>query len=453
MKAEEKIIDFVCDRRFEDLPKSALETIKNQLLAITGTTLAGATEDGCEEAVRFYQKLGGKREATVLVYGGKIPAHDAAFVNAAMARALDFCDAIAPGPHIGAALIPASLALSELVGGISGRDFLASLVIGAEVAARLNLSEAAYNGFDPTGICVIFGVASAASRILGLSREETWNALALSFNRCGGSFQSHIGGSLAVRFVQGWVSQGAIVCARLASEGITGPKNFLEGVYGYLHLYGKNLFKSEDIVADLGQRYALENIVFKKYPCCGLTQGPTDVTLQLMAEEKISAEDIDRIHITVPPYTHKLVGHEFKIGDNPRVDSQFSIQYCVANALVRGSSSLDHFGESAVRDEKVLEIVGKIKVIPDEAMEARGHTPLDMRVWTREGRELFRQMDIAPGFPGNPLTHEDHQRRFQDCLNFAKKPVSEERATELISFIQDFEKVKDVRKFVKLLLL
>jgi 2-methylcitrate dehydratase PrpD len=117
MKAEEKIIDFVCNRRFEDLPKSALETIKNQFLAITGTTLAGATEDGCEQAVRFYRMLGGKEEATILVHGGKIPAHDAAFVNAAMARALDFCDAIAPGPHIGAALIPASLALSELVGG------------------------------------------------------------------------------------------------------------------------------------------------------------------------------------------------------------------------------------------------------------------------------------------------------------------------------------------------
>jgi 2-methylcitrate dehydratase PrpD len=296
-------------------------------------------------------------------------------------------------------------------------------------------------------------VASSASRILGLSREETWNTLALSFNRCSGSFQSHIDGSLGVRFVQGWVSQGAVLCARLASEGITGPKNFLEGVYGYLHLYGKNLFKGEDIVADLGQRYALENIVFKKYPCCGLTQGPTDVTLRLMAEEKVSAEDIDRIHITVPPYTHKLVGHEFKIGANPRVDSQFSIQYCVANALVRGSSRLDHFEESTVRDKKVLELVRKIKVIPDEAMEARGHTPLDMRVWTREGREFFRQMDIAPGFPGNPLTQEDHQRRFQDCLNFAKKPVSKERETELISFIQDFEKVKDVRKFIQLLLL
>ena len=173
MKAEEKIVDFVCDTRFKDLPQAVLRTIKNQLLAVTGTTLAGATEDGCEQAVRFFRELGGKEEATILVHGGKIPAHDAAFVNGTMARALDFCDAIAPGPHIGAALVPASLALAELVGGLSGQNFLAALVIGDEVAARMNLSEAAYNGFDPTGICVIFGVASAASKILRLSKQET----------------------------------------------------------------------------------------------------------------------------------------------------------------------------------------------------------------------------------------------------------------------------------------
>jgi 2-methylcitrate dehydratase PrpD len=453
MKTEEKLVDFICRTRFEDLPQEALKTIKSQLLAVVGTTLAGANEEGCEQAVRFYKDLHGKEEATIFVYGGKIPAHDAAFVNATMARALDFCDAIAPGPHIGAALIPASLALVELVGGVKGQDFLTDLVVGAEVAARLNLSEAAYNGFDPTGVCVIFGVASAASRILGLSMEETWNALALSLNRCGGSFQNNIDGSLGVRFVQGWVSQGAVICARLASKGITGPKNFLEGVYGYLHLYGRRLFKGEEILADLGDRYALQNIVFKKYPSCGLTQGPTDVMLRLMEEENVTAEDIDQILISVPPYTHKLVGHEFKIGENPKVDSQFSIPYCIANALARGSSRLDHFEENQVRNEKVLGLTKKITVIADEAMEARGHTPLDMHVRTRDGRKLFRQIDIAPGFPGNPLSEEDHEKRFQDCLDFAKKPVSRKRATQIVSLIRDLEELDDAREFIELLLI
>jgi 2-methylcitrate dehydratase PrpD len=453
MNAEKKLVDFICDTRFDDLPRSALETIKNQFLAVAGTTLAGASEEGCLQAVRLYKDFAGKGEATILVHGGRIPAHDAAFLNAAMARALDFCDAMAPGPHIGAALVTASLAAAELKGGMNGQDFIAALTIGAEVAARLNLSEAAYDGFDPTGICVIFGVATAVSRILGLSKEHTWNALALAFNRCGGSFQSNIDGSLAVRFVEGWVSQGGLICARLASQGVTGPSNFLEGVYGYLHLYGRDLFAGEDIVADLGGPYALEGMVFKKYPSCGLTQGVTDLTLRLAAEEKVSPGAVDRILITVPPYAHKLVGHEFKIGENPRVDAQFSIQYCVANALVRGGSSLEHFKEENVRDGQVLDLARRIRVVPDEAMEARGHTPVDMRVWTRDGRELFRPMDIAPGFPGNPLKQEDHEKRFRDCLAFMKNRIAEDKAHRLVSLIRALEDVDDVRKFVELLLI
>ncbi len=452
MKSEEKLVDFICNAKFEGFPESALRTVKNQFLAIAGTTLAGACEDGCEEAIRFYRELGGKEEATVLVHGGKLPAHDTAFVNAVMARALDLCDSIAPGPHIGAALIAGALAAAELKGGMSGKDFFTAITVGSEVAVRLNLSEKAYDGFDPTGICVIFGVTAAVSRVLSLSKQETWNALALAFNRCGGSFQSHVDGSLGVRFVQGWVAQGGVICARLASRGITGPKNFLDGVYGYLHLYGKDLFRGEQILEDLGKRYILENMVFKKYPSCALTQGPTETILQLAAEENLTAADIDRIDIRVPPYTYKLVGHEFELGENPRVNAQFSIRFCVANALVRGCSSLEHFEESRMRDADVLELAKKVTVIPDETLEARGHTPMDMRVRTKDGRELFRQLDIGPGFPGNPLTAEDHEKRFRDCLSFARKKISDEKATRIISAIENLDKVEDIREFVDLLM-
>ena len=211
MKAEAQLVSFIHDTRFAEIPLAALKTVKHQVLAVIGTTIAGATADGCETAVQLYRELGGKQEATILVHGGRIPAQDAAFVNGVMARALDFCDALAPGPHPGSAVIPAALAASELAGQCSGQEFITAVAIGTEVAARLNLSEAAYDGFDPTGICVPFGAAAAAARILGLSQKEIWNALALAFNSCGGSFQSHIDGSLGVRFVQGRVAQSGVM--------------------------------------------------------------------------------------------------------------------------------------------------------------------------------------------------------------------------------------------------
>ena len=452
MKAEEKLVNFVHDTRFGDIPPAALKTVKHQVLAVIGTTIAGATADGCAAAIQLYKELGGEEEATILVHGGRIPAHGAAFVNGVMARALDFCDSIAPGPHPGSAVIPAALAASELKGGCSGQDFLTAVAIGTEVAARLNLSEAAYDGFDPTGICVPFGAAAAAARILGLNQKEIWNALALAFNDCGGSFQSHIDGSLGVRFVQGRVAQSGVMSARLASKGITGPRNFLDGVYGYYHLYGKDTATGETALSGLGSGYHLLGLVFKRYPSCALTAGSTEVILRLMGEEGLHADGIERIDITVPPYTYKLVGHPFEIGDNPKVNAQFSIQYCVANALLRKSSKLFHFEEDSIKDPRIAALTKRINIIEDRALEARGHTPLDMRVVTRSGKEYFRTLDVAPGFPGNELSQGDHEERFWDCIEFAGQRIARESAEKIVSLVNGIEALEDIRTMISLLL-
>ena len=92
--------------------------------------------------------------------------------------------------------------------------------MGTEVASRLN-AVSVYDGFDPTGVCTIFGAAAIAGRILGLDAKQMKDALALAFNKAGGSMQSNIDGSLAVRVIQGFVSQSGIVCAQLAQDGIS----------------------------------------------------------------------------------------------------------------------------------------------------------------------------------------------------------------------------------------
>jgi 2-methylcitrate dehydratase PrpD len=452
MQVEKALVDYIVHTDLGGIPKEPIDTIRKMILTVLGTTIAGSRAEGCEPLVRFYKAMGGKEEATIFIHGGRIPAQNAVLVNSAMARALDFDDAMAPGIHIGASAVPTAFATAELAGGCSGKDLLTALVLGVETAARLNLTESTYDGFDPTGICTVFASTVTASRILGLSESETWNALALAFNRSSGSFQSNIDGSLAVRVIQGWASQSGIMCSQFARVGITGPKNFLEGVYGYFHLYGRDKINPGSILEGLGNRFELENIVFKKYPSCGATLGSTEVILDIMKERHLVAEKIDRVEVTVPPYTYKLVGHSFKIGDNPRVNAQFSIQYCVANALVRGGSKLDHFEESAVRDPNIMALSKKIQVISDPKLDERGHTALDMRVITNDGKEHFTQIDIAPGFPGNPLTRKEHEQHFWDCIKFSGGLLPQDSTDEIVSQISRFEQLDDVRILIPLLL-
>jgi 2-methylcitrate dehydratase PrpD len=434
---ERQLAEFAIGLQPEQIPADVQRVVQRMVMAVIGTGIAGAGEDGVGALHTLLSQAGGAEQATTLVFGRKLPAAAAAQFNGTMCRALDFCDAMAPGPHIGAALFPAALAAAEAVGGCRGDIFMAALVAGAEISSRLNLSEAQYDGFDPTGIAVVFSATAAASRILGLTVEQTHHALALAFNRCGGSFQSHVDGSLGVRIVQGWVAQAGVQCAQMAQLGMTGPTNFLTGHYGYAHLYGRDTLDLNAVGAGLGTEWKVHRVVFKKYPSCGVTQGVTELTLALMHEQGLQAQDVSDVEVRLPPYAHRLVGHPFRIGSNPRVDAQFSAAYCVANALIRGSSNLQHFTPAQVHDEHVQALARRIRVVADPALDARGHTAVDLDVQTTDGRWHRRALDIAPGFPGADLTY----------------PLSPAQVDTLLDKVSNLTRLTDVRVLLESLLL
>ncbi len=458
MEAEKKLAQYVSEAEYSELPGESVDIIKKVILTVLGTTIAGATAEGCNTLVTQVEEWAGKEEATILVYGGKVPAYNAALVNSVMARALDFCDAMSPGIHIGSSSVPTALATAELVGGCSGKEFLTALVLGTEIAARIN-SVSDYDGFDPTGVCSIFAATAVAGRILRLNSQQMLNALALGFNKAGGSFQSNIDGSLAVRVIQGFVSQGGIICAQLAHRGITGPKNFLEGTYGYFHLYAKDKCDPQALIGELGKRFEINKTIFKKYPSCGCTLASTDAALDLVKEKDLIAENIAHVDIKVSPYAYKLGGHPFEVGDNPKVNAQFSIQYCVANALLRGSSKLPHFDEASVIDDKVLELVRKIHVSDDPSLGAperqeaspSTHLSVRMKVATKEGSVYHKAVDIPRGNPRNPLVEKEHMERFRDCVDYADTRIPEPNIEKVVSLIARLENVEDIRSLIPLL--
>src|SRR3989304_4599243 len=152
MQTEQRLAQYALESAYRDLPESAIAVAKNVVLTVLGTTIAGARAEGCEALVR---------------------------------------QALAP---------------AELAGGCSGKEFLAALVAGSEIAMRLN-AISIYDGFDPTGVCTVFATTAIAGRLIGLDARGLHDALALAFNRAGGSMQSNIDGALAVRVIQGFVSQ------------------------------------------------------------------------------------------------------------------------------------------------------------------------------------------------------------------------------------------------------
>jgi 2-methylcitrate dehydratase PrpD len=451
MSIEQQFADFACTLQAREVPADARRIVRQVLLAATGAAVAGAGEDGIAPLRELLRERGGAAQATSFVFGDSLPAGAAAQLNGTMCRALDYCDAMAPGIHIGSSLIPAALAAAELAGGCSGAEFLAALAAGAELSSRLNLSESQYDGFDPTGIAVVFAPAAAAARILKLTPQQTLHALALAFNRCGGSFQSNIDGSLAVRAIQGWVAETGVACAQMAQRGFTGPENFLGGIYGYGYLYGRGRLDLPALAEGLGRDWRLLKMMFKKYPSCGATQGLTELVVQLVAELDLRPEQVKSVRVVLPPYSFKLVGQPWRIGANPRVDAQFSAQYCVANAIVRRSSTLQHFRVEAVRDAAVGRLIARVAVEGDAALNPRGHTAVDVHLHTVDGKLHQRSLDIAPGFPGNALSDAQQRARFDACMDYAPQPLPAAQRAAFLQAVAQIDELPDARALLGLL--
>ncbi|MFF9217150.1 MmgE/PrpD family protein [Streptomyces viridosporus] len=447
---EERIARFVAHTRAAEIPAEVLGTAHQVLRTVCGTAVAGAAQDGIAELRQLVVTQGGRAEARSFVHGDHLPAQSAALLNGSMARALDYCDTMVPGLHLGSSVVPAALAAAELRGGCTGDEFLAALAVGLETGVRFNLTEEQYGGLDPTGVAGLMGATAAAARAAGLDAERTLHALALSFNRCAASFQSNVDASLAVRLIQGWTAASAVQSVQFARAGLTGPRHFIAGPFGYARLYARGERSAESFADRLGRHYGLEGIFFKKYPSCGLTQGITESALLALSEGSVNAREIERVDVFLPDFAFKLIGKPFEAGTNPRVNAQFSAQYCAANALERGSSSLKHFEPEQVAELSASAMISRIHVHFDPGLT--GHSASRFELRTAGGGRWARTLEIGPGYPGNPLTAEEHLHGFDDCVGYAPWGLRPEQVRDLKRMTADLAEVRDVRAVVSALI-
>jgi len=76
----------------EEVASSAIEKAKRMALDSIGCAIAGCKQPGVGPVLEQMSDWGGKAEASVLVYGGQLPAPNTAFVNSTMIHAFDFDD-------------------------------------------------------------------------------------------------------------------------------------------------------------------------------------------------------------------------------------------------------------------------------------------------------------------------------------------------------------------------
>lgn len=454
MDSTGEIVDCLARVDFSQLPHEAVAAAKEDILDTLGTIVGGSARPGCPAVVELAREWGGKPEATVLVYGDRLPANLAALANACMGHALDYDDTfdMTTPLHAGVSVLPASFAVAERIGGVSGAELITAVTAGVELMCRLSrASTGGLQGWHLTSVYGFLGSALAAGKLLGLSAEQLSNALGIAYAQASGNLRCVDEGALTKRFQAGIAAQGGVLSALLAERGFTGAKAILESEHGLFEVYHHGIFDAQPLTADLGAKFDIANLSFKPWPCCRYTHSYITATLALVKEHGITANDVETV-VVGPP----VLCEPWDIKRRPRtfVDAQFSVPYTVAVAIARGKVTIGDFTDEAIRDEVVLGLTSKVTArdLPEVmAGFSKRITPALVEIHTTDGSRLSRWVEHAYGHPQNRMSTPDLANKFRDCAAWAGRTLEPQAVEEVITSVQNLERIADVRILSKLL--
>ncbi len=444
--------------RYEDIPGDAVESAKREVLDSLATALGGSSKAGVRELVDMVREWGGSEQSTVIAYGVKCPAPNAAQVNGTMIHALDYDDGHQVAlVHIGCVAVSTCFAAAERMGKVSGKELITSLALGGDFLARLGLASkpggsALSAGWHPTTLFGFLGAAAMSGKIFGLDEERMTNALGLAYHQCGGAGSGVGDGALAKRMGPGLAAKAGITSALMAERGITGERDPLEGRTGLFNTYMGGDYDVKILTADLGKRFEGVNIGDKPYPCCGLTHACIDAALALMSKYDIKAEQIRNITVYGGDPVYGLSQPpEIKLAPRTITDAQFSVPWVVATALVKGKVTVDDFTEEALKRQDILNVTKKITARLDTAMNRHGVGPGGVIITMNDGTEYKEEVEHCLGSVERPMTFEDCTRKFRECAACSIKPLHADKVDKVIEMISQLEKLDDATEIIKIL--
>lgn len=443
--------EFALQLRYEDIPEGVIREAKRFLLDSVGCALAALRNEDMLAMHRFIEALGGREEATVIGSGHRTNAANAGLLNALLIRALDYNDIYwEQDPSHPSDLIGAVLAAGE-ANSVSGREALVALVLAYEFEIRW--CRAAHPGIREIGwhhaSLTQFVSPLVAGRLYGLNSDQMVAALGIA-----GSSHFTLGGVVAGHLTHmknaadPLAVQAGLFAAQMAKEGIGGPTHVLEGKEGLVEVIHDVQWNLEALVEDLGSRYLLPSCSYKAYPTEALTHQPISAALKLMQEAGFKAEDVDQVVVETTTRGADILSDPSKYKPETKETADHSLPYVIAIALLKGNVLPESFQEEVIKDEKVRDMMGRIKVVADPAIDDLFPQIKRARVSVvaKDGRRHSVQVDAAKGSPENPMSDEELQAKF---LANARDVLGATRAGKVIEATQQFDQYDDIRDYLQ----
>jgi 2-methylcitrate dehydratase PrpD len=346
--------------------------------------------------------------------GGRRTAEAAALAYGTAAHVLECDDTHQPSStHPGVVVFSAALPLAVEIGATVG-ELARAVVAGYETMCLVGEAAgpaAQYAlGFHPTGTCGVYGSATAAGILLDLPPDRLAAALALATSVSAGSMSFLAGGGWSKLLNAGHAASAGLEVALLANLGYEAPFEAIDRPHGFLAGHSAEprleVFHRPDDAPT-----ALERTSIKAHGCCRYEQGPIDAILQLRAQHAFDADDVSSVRVGVLSAGWGLIAEGLEEKRRPATvqESQFSMPFGAALAVVLGRASPADHVESNLRDRAIQRVMDMVECYRDSSLDARypAAWPASVEIALSDGTQVQCKVDHPRGDPKNPLSYDD----------------------------------------------
>jgi len=338
---------FLAQSRWEDIPAAIRHEGKRGLLNALGCILAGSDDP----AIAIVRKV--------------FPLDDA-LIDAAAATAHDYDDTHLPTvihatPPVAAVVL--SVARKQKV---SGTELLHAFVLGVETSCRMGnaVMPGHYErGWHITSTCGVFGATAAAAKLLRLDERQVASALGIAATQASGLVEML--GSMARVLNAGFAARNGLAAARLAASGFEGPRAPIEGLRGFVNVFGGSADLSR-LTQRLGERWEMEHVAYKPYPSGVVLHALIDACLEHQESLGQALKSGQTLEVQLHPLAIERTDRP-----EPRnaIEARLSAQHAVAVALLHGEAGLAQFSDAAAVDGKVQALRRRIGVAADPGLD------------------------------------------------------------------------------------
>ncbi|HTL31217.1 MAG TPA: MmgE/PrpD family protein, partial [Tepidisphaeraceae bacterium] len=365
------ISQFAANLKFEDLSPDAIYQAKRFLLDSLGCALGGFQQHDVVLALEVLDEIAGRGPCSIIGTGKKVDAVSASLANALMIRCMDYNDIYwKQDPSHPSDIFPAAIAGCERMQS-DGRELIVGLVLGHEFECRF--CEAAFPGIRERGwhhaTLTAFVSPIVAGRAIKLGWEQIQHAIGISASR-----QATLGAVTAGKLtmmkntVDPMATQSGMLAALLAEQGYTGPEHVVDGKEGLTHCFGPD-WKLNVLTDGLGDSWRITQCGMKFFPTEALTHAPISATLDLVHENDLKPEQVEKITIRSLARAADILSDASKYDPHTKETADHSLPYVIAAALVDRQVTPAQFTPQKIMDPTIRAQLKKVEVVADPEIE------------------------------------------------------------------------------------